>query len=216
MTIAAYESRLAMTRSVGESSIVAAVPDHTERRAPGTFSIVSHQSQIAKTMKRVFLSLGSNIGDRREYIKNALERLGERGVDLQRVSSLYRTEPVGYQAQAWFMNCVAEVATGLMPLQLLRRCQAVERELGRRPGPRYGPRRIDIDMLFYENAVIESSELTIPHPRIAERRFVLVPLGEITRELQHPVTRQTIFAMLGSAPPARVVKIAESSLLVVG
>jgi 2-amino-4-hydroxy-6-hydroxymethyldihydropteridine diphosphokinase len=158
-------------------------------------------------MKRVYLALGSNLGDRRANIESALKRLDESGVRVRQVSSLYRTEPVGYTAQPWFVNCAAEVGTDLMPLQLVRRCQAIQREMGRRPGPRNGPRLIDIDVLLYENAVVRSAEVTIPHPRMAERRFVLVPLNEIAGDAEHSLTRQTVREMLGSAPPAAVVRL---------
>jgi 2-amino-4-hydroxy-6-hydroxymethyldihydropteridine diphosphokinase len=147
-------------------------------------------------MKRAYLSLGSNLGDRRANIQRALAGLGTQGVKTIRVSSFYKTEPVGYKAQPWFLNCAAEVETDLMPLQLVQRCRAVERELGRRPGPRGGPRLIDIDILLYESAVVRSAEVTIPHPRMAERRFVLVPLGELATQVRHPVTQQTVADML--------------------
>lgn len=162
-------------------------------------------------MKRVYLGLGSNVGDRRANIEEALKRLHESRIQVQRVSSLYRTEPVGYTAQPWFANCAAEVMTDLMPLQLVRRCQAIQRQMGRRPGPRNGPRLIDIDVLLYENAVVRSAEVTIPHPRMAERRFVLVPLSEIAADAEHPITRQTIGDMLASAPAASVVRLREPS-----
>lgn len=158
-------------------------------------------------MKRVYLALGSNLGDRRANIEAALQRLDANGVKIRQVSSLYRTEPIGYTAQPWFVNCAAEVATDLMPVQLIRRCQAIQRDMGRRPGPRNGPRLIDIDILLYENAVVRSAEVTIPHPRMAERRFVLVPLSEIAAGAEHPVTRQTVREMLGAAPPAAVVRL---------
>jgi len=148
-------------------------------------------------MKRAYLSLGSNLGDRRANIERALARLESAGVHVFRVSAFYRTEPVGYKPQPWFLNCAAEAKTDLMPLQLLRRCQAVQRELGRRPVVRNGPRAIDIDILLYEGAILHSAELTIPHPRMAERRFVLVPLSEIAGGEQHPVTQRTIREMLG-------------------
>jgi 2-amino-4-hydroxy-6-hydroxymethyldihydropteridine diphosphokinase len=159
-------------------------------------------------MKRVYLSLGSNLGDRRANIQQALDRLEAEGVKTVRVSSFYKTEPVGYKAQPWFLNCVAEVETDLMPLRLVQRCRAVERELGRRPGPRGGPRLIDIDILLYESAVVRSAEVTVPHPRMAERRFVLVPLGELAAQVRHPVTQQTVADMLHETPDhSQVVKL---------
>jgi len=147
-------------------------------------------------MKRVFLSLGSNLGDRAEQIRRALEQLPTVGVEVHRVSSLYRTEPVGFQTQPWFLNCVAEAGTELMPLQLLKALKSLERALGRRPGTANGPRAIDIDILFYENVVVRSSLLTIPHERMSERRFVLIPLRELAAHLRHPVTQRTVADML--------------------
>ncbi len=125
-----------------------------------------------------------------------MKMLEESGVHIVRVSSFYRTEPVDFLPQPWFVNCAAEVETELMPMQLLNRVQAVERKLGRSPGIPKGPRPIDIDILLFENAVIRSPALVVPHERLRERRFVLVPLREIAPGARHPVTRQTAVEML--------------------
>ena len=119
-------------------------------------------------------------------------------VEIRRVSCFYRTEPLDFGPQAWFVNCVAEAGTYLMPLQLLRACQSVERALGRRPGIHKGPRPLDIDILLYQSSVVHSAALVIPHPRMESRRFVLIPLREIAPHLRHPVTRQTIPQMLSA------------------
>jgi 2-amino-4-hydroxy-6-hydroxymethyldihydropteridine diphosphokinase len=151
-------------------------------------------------MKRIYLSLGSNVGDRVSHIRKACELLPAAGVEIRRVSALYRTEPVDFSPQRWFINCVAEAETDLMPLRLLKALQSVERQLGRRPGIPKGPRPIDIDILLYENVVVRSPALTIPHERLAERRFVLVPLGELAARLRHPVTQRTVLEMLHETP----------------
>ena len=147
-------------------------------------------------MKRVFLSLGSNLGDRSGNITKALDELASAGVSVRRVSSFYRTEPVEFYQQPWFVNCVAEVSTDLLPLQLLKVVQRVENSLGRRRAVNKGPRTIDIDILLYENVVVRSAALNIPHESMAQRRFVLVPLRELEPGLQHPVTGQTVAEML--------------------
>jgi 2-amino-4-hydroxy-6-hydroxymethyldihydropteridine diphosphokinase len=149
-------------------------------------------------MKRVFLSLGSNLGDRAENLRRALSELSLAGIEVVQVSSFYRTEPVEFHDQPWFVNCVAEVKTSLMPLRLLKALRSLERKLGRNRGMPKGPRAIDLDILFYENAVVRSPALTIPHERMAERRFVLVPLRELVPNLRHPVTQRTIVEMLNT------------------
>lgn len=162
-------------------------------------------------MKRVYLSLGSNIGDRVAHIRRALAMLAAAGIKVVRLSSLYKTEPVGLRAQPWFLNCVTEAGTDLMPVQLLHQCQTVERALGRRPGLSKGPRPIDIDILIYENAVIHSAALTIPHERMADRRFVLIPLCEIEPNLRHPVTQRTVAEMLReTSDKSRVIRMMSS------
>ena len=149
-------------------------------------------------MKCVYLSLGSNLGDRVAHLQRALKQVAERGINVRRVSSFYETEPVDFRPQPWFVNCVAEVETDLMPLRLLATLQSIERALGRRPGTAKGPRPIDIDILLYDNRVVHSAGLTIPHQRLASRRFVLVPLAELAANLRHPVTQKTVAEMLGS------------------
>jgi len=129
-----------------------------------------------------------------------MEELDKAGVKVQRVSSLYKTEPVDFRPQAWFLNCAVEASTELMPMQLLKAVKSVERTLGRRPAVNKGPRPIDIDILLYENVVMRTAVLTIPHERMNERRFVLVPLRELASGTRHPVSRRTIAEMLQDSP----------------
>jgi 2-amino-4-hydroxy-6-hydroxymethyldihydropteridine diphosphokinase len=161
-------------------------------------------------MKSVYLSLGSNLGDRIANLRKALQMLGGAKVEIRRVSCFYRTEPMDFRAQSWFVNCVAEAGTDLMPLQLLRACQSVERAMGRRPGIRRGPRPVDIDILLYQSSVVRSAALVIPHPRMESRRFVLIPLREIAPHLRHPVSQQTIPQMLSAlADAGQVIRLKE-------
>ena len=129
-----------------------------------------------------------------------MEELGKTGVRVQRVSSYYKTEPVDFGPQAWFLNCAVEASTELMPMQLLKAVKSVERALGRRPGVNKGPRPIDIDILLYENVVVRTSVLTIPHERMNERRFVLIPLRELAPTVRHPVSRRTVTELLQNSP----------------
>ncbi len=159
-------------------------------------------------MKRIYLSLGSNLGDRLSHLRKALAMLTAAGLEIRRVSSFYKTEPVDLRSQPWFVNCVAEATTDLMPLQLLRICQSVERGLGRRPGVSKGPRPIDIDILLYENAMVRSAALMIPHERMTERRFVLIPLRELAPHIRHPVTQRTMPEMLhNTADTSQVIRL---------
>jgi 2-amino-4-hydroxy-6-hydroxymethyldihydropteridine diphosphokinase len=150
-------------------------------------------------LKTVYLGLGSNVGDREANLREALERLQSAGIRVVRRSSLYETEPQDVRDQAWFLNAVLEVETDLFPLQLLACTQNIERQMGRRRLTPKGPRNIDIDILFYGRSVIHTPELQTPHPRIAQRRFVLEPLSEIAPELRHPESGKTAREMLAAA-----------------
>jgi 2-amino-4-hydroxy-6-hydroxymethyldihydropteridine diphosphokinase len=158
-------------------------------------------------MKKIYLGLGSNVGDREANLRAAIERLQGPDLRVLRVSPVYETEPVGYADQRWFWNTVAEAETELFPLQLLARAGQVERALGRRRSIPNGPRTIDIDVLLYGNTIMKSPSLEIPHPRIAERRFVLAPLADLAPELRHPVLRRTVRELLDAAPQAAVRRI---------
>lgn len=139
-----------------------------------------------------FLSLGSNMGDRVAYLEAAcLELAAHPEISILRRSSLYETEPVGYRNQGWFLNRVVGVATTMEPRELLVFVHEIEDRLGRRRLIRWGPRVIDLDILLYGGLVLQTPDLVIPHPRMYERNFVLVPLQEIAPGLVHPDGRTT-------------------------
>lgn len=161
-------------------------------------------------MKTVYLSLGSNIGDRQSNLQTAIERLAGPRLRILRTSPIYETEPVDYAGQRWFLNQVAEAETELFPMQLLSRIGQIERELGRVRTLPKGPRTIDIDILLYGRLVVHSAMLEIPHPRMAQRRFVLAPLADLAPDLRHPVTRLTVREMLDGAPVEVVRQITRS------
>ncbi len=158
-------------------------------------------------MKIVYLSLGSNVGDREQHLARARERLNAGGLRLLRASALYETEPRDVPDQPWFLNQVVEVETRLFPKQLLEQTQKMERSLGRiRTRPK-GPRTIDIDILLYGDTILSTPGLEIPHERLAERRFVLEPLAELAAELRHPRTGATVSEMLARVQNQRVERI---------
>ncbi len=155
-------------------------------------------------MKTAYLALGSNVGDREANLRTAVSRLESDEVRIVRRSSLYETAPREMLDQPWFLNAVVEVETSLFPMQLLARVREIERRMGRRRVAPKGPRNIDIDILFYGRSVIASAELEVPHPRIAERRFVLEPLAEIAPDFRHPATGKTAGEMLAALEPQGV------------
>ncbi len=163
--------------------------------------------------KRVYLSLGSNVGERAQNLERAVEALEQDEIHLIARSSVYETEPQDMTEQAWFLNVVVECETRYFPLQLLSTLQKIEKELGRvRSGavPR-GPRVIDIDVLLFGNVVMNTPKLTIPHPRMLVRRFVLAPLLEIASELKHPETKEALSNYLSKVAGQRVRKIQAAS-----
>lgn len=147
-------------------------------------------------MKIVYLSLGSNLGDRCANLDDAVKRLSAPDLRILKKSSVYKTEPREFLEQPWFLNQVVEAETSLFPRRLLARLKNIERTMGRTRTMPKGPRRIDLDILFFGTAILSTPDLEIPHPRLAERRFVLEPLAEIAPDLRHPRTRRTAREML--------------------
>ena len=149
--------------------------------------------------KTVYLSLGSNLGEREKHLEEALAALESAEVAIVGRSSIYETEPQDVTQQPWFLNMAVEARTRAMPLQLLHLLLRIEREIGRvrHAGmQRGGPRPIDLDILLFGNAEIQLPQLTVPHPRMLQRRFVLEPLLEIAPNLRHPVTHEALSSYL--------------------
>jgi 2-amino-4-hydroxy-6-hydroxymethyldihydropteridine diphosphokinase len=157
--------------------------------------------------KQIYLSLGSNLGDRAANLERAIGALAGVGVHVLRRSSIYETEPVDFLAQPWFLNCVVEAETILDPLPLLQALQGIERSMGSQKLVPRGPRIIDLDILFYENAVIREQGIEIPHPRLSERRFVLVPMAELSPQFLHPVLKLTIRKLLETTQDQSAVRV---------
>ena len=155
--------------------------------------------------KLVYLSLGSNVGDRAANLNAAIERLRTLG-EVVAVSSFYETEPVEFAAQPWFLNCAVKLNTEKMPKQLLNAVLEIEKEIGRKRLKKKGPRTIDIDILLFGNSIIDTKGLTVPHPAMHERRFVLEPLAEIAPEVRHPVFKRTAWELRDTLPPGQAVK----------
>jgi 2-amino-4-hydroxy-6-hydroxymethyldihydropteridine diphosphokinase len=148
-------------------------------------------------MARVYIGLGSNLGDRALQIQKAVELIGVMpSTKILRMSSIYETSPVGIPDQPRFLNAVIELSTPMVPRELLAEVKKIEKDLGRSELTRWGPRTIDLDILLCNDDVIVSDELTIPHPRMTERKFVLVPLAELDPAVVHPVEQKTVETIL--------------------
>ena len=159
-----------------------------------------------KAMFRVYLGLGSNLGDREQNLARATDLLAQ-VVKIEKTSSAYVTEPVDHSDQPLFLNAVYCVQTSLSPEELLDVAKRIEAALGRKPSFRNGPRPIDIDILFYGDMVVNVPHLVIPHPRVQERAFVLIPLEEIAPRLVHPVSGRTVREMASQLKDRKGVRI---------
>jgi 2-amino-4-hydroxy-6-hydroxymethyldihydropteridine diphosphokinase len=153
----------------------------------------------------VYISLGSNLGDRKSHLEEAIRRLKLLG-NVRKVSSLYETEPVEFTDQPWFLNCAIALETSSTPAQLMQQLLEIETGMGRQRVQKKGPRIIDIDILLFGEEVVKTPEVTIPHPAMHQRRFVLVSMAQIARTATHPVLKKTIQQLLHELPKGQIVK----------
>ncbi|MGM0754421.1 MAG: 2-amino-4-hydroxy-6-hydroxymethyldihydropteridine diphosphokinase [Bacillota bacterium] len=159
-------------------------------------------------MNTAYISLGSNIGDREYYLEKAINIIGSHGkIEVTKQSSLYETDPVGFTEQGKFLNMVIEIRTSLSPETLLHQCLQVEIDLGREREFKWGPRIIDLDILLYDHEKIESKNLLIPHPRMQERAFVLIPLLEVAPHVEHPSFNAPFAEFLDEIPDKEGVRL---------
>jgi len=166
-------------------------------------------NRMALTAQLAYLSLGSNVGDRTANLRAAIARLESLG-QVCAVSSFYETEPVDFTAQPWFVNCAIALETEMSPSRLLQALLELEREMGRRRTQSKGPRTIDLDILLFGEQVIDEPGLTIPHPALAQRRFVLEPLAEIAPGVLHPVLGKSIRQLRDALPAGQIVRKLQS------
>ena len=212
---------LADSRTVGSVGVVAALtesivtfvsnflanPLHPVCKSASTFlwQVPPGNRTLLLVHKNVFLSLGSNVGDRMSNLETAIDRLKTLG-KVVAVSSIYESEPVEFTAQSWFLNCALKLDTEKMPRQLLSAVLRIEQGMGRKRQQKKGPRIIDIDILFFGNSIVDDKDLTIPHPAMHERRFVLDPMAEIAPAARHPILKKTVRELLDDLEPGQAVK----------
>ena len=165
--------------------------------------MVSNGVSITNHNERIFIGLGSNLEPRLDYLRGAVTRLESIG-EIIHTSSIYETAPVGIISQPDFLNAVIEMRSSLEPLELVARLKAFEKEIGRKDRPRWLEREIDLDLLFYGDRVHESSELTLPHPEIKRRAFVLVPMNELDPIFLHPVLNKSVSELLSDVDETTV------------
>ena len=159
-------------------------------------------------MAHAYIGFGSNIDNRFTYITQALQMLLEAdSVSLRQISSLYETEPVGYEEQDWFLNGVIAVETRLLAHQLLILLKAVEGLVGRRDRTRWAPREVDLDLLIYDQSCINTPDLIVPHPEMHQRSFVLIPFAEVAPDVLHPILQQDIRTLLSNLNDEKIVKL---------
>jgi len=155
-----------------------------------------------------YLSLGSNLGDRLQHLRKAIKKIEEvNKISIKKVSSVYESEPVGYKNQRWFLNLVLEIQTSFDPFPLLEHLLAIEDKMGREREEKWGPRNIDIDLLLYDNRIVKSDRLSIPHPQMHQRRFVLIPLAQIAPQLFHPLLKKNVSQLLKSCEDKSMVRL---------
>jgi 2-amino-4-hydroxy-6-hydroxymethyldihydropteridine diphosphokinase len=161
--------------------------------------------------RTAYIGLGANLGDRQETLRQAAKRIAKLG-KITAVSSLYETEPVGYRDQPLFLNAVVALETALAPSELMRELLAIEQAMGRQRTFRNAPRTLDLDLLLLDGIVVDTPELIVPHPRMHERAFVLVPLAEVASDVIHPGLRLPVSAMVAALPaPSGVRRVADAS-----
>jgi len=157
-------------------------------------------------MPTVYIALGSNVGDREANLRRAVELMQQCGISITRQSSFYETEPVGYLDQCWFLNAALEATTDLAPDRLLSALRGIESQMGSSKPFRNGPRLIDLDILLYGDAIIDTPVLQVPHPRMLQRNFVLAPLAEIAPQLRHPSWSATAASLFADSPDRSAVR----------